>query len=217
MTSGGVPEELVASGFSGEELAFCVVLYRYWLFALPPNKTWCDERKKTAIFLFWRPQNAGFSLGNFIANQGRRRFFFLGRREQTNAHEKWHFRNGFISALKSGHPRRVSRQPTAISRPSHVDPTAIPGSAIPLLGVPPRRARVRARRRQANPISRYFVRRMAHSAAMAPHAPSGARCDSAAHRPTRHPAAAPSLVRETKFLSTLAHTTRVRYEGGAAA
>ena len=34
------------------------------------------ERKKTAIFVFWRPQNAGFSMGNLIANQGRRSFFF---------------------------------------------------------------------------------------------------------------------------------------------
>ena len=42
------------------------------------------ERKKTAIFVFWRPQNAGFSMGILIANQGRR-IFFCGRREQKAA------------------------------------------------------------------------------------------------------------------------------------
>ena len=35
------------------------------------------ERKKTAIFVFWRPQNAGFSMGNLITNQGRRSCFNL--------------------------------------------------------------------------------------------------------------------------------------------
>ena len=49
------------------------------------------ERKKTAIFVFWRPQNAGFSMGNLIANQGRRSFFFA-----ADVSKKRHSRHGAI-------------------------------------------------------------------------------------------------------------------------
>ena len=44
--------------------------------------------KKQRFFVFGGPQNAGFSMGNFIANQRRWSFFFGGRREK-----KWHSRH----------------------------------------------------------------------------------------------------------------------------